>query len=196
MPPFPVTLADANNSSSYDGFHLRSLERARRRSRERRSGFFDRSIGQRRDPLCARTAWPAPRIRSRRAPKTRPSPSGTEEEPPRGSSADTPSGRVPHPAPRIKVDVLKLSGRINEADVLRQARSKGYWPFRLCYEEGLRRSQKLHGTVHVRVTVGASGAVRGAQKVAAEVDDPTVVGCVVKAARGLRFPRPSEERPR
>ena len=113
-----------------------------------------------------------------------------------GEAPPTPSGKVPHPAPRIKVDVLKISGRINEADVLRQARSKGYWPFRLCYEEGLRRSQKVHGTINVRVSVGASGAVRSAQKVAAEVDDPTVIGCVVKAARGLALPAPNEAHPR
>ncbi len=112
-----------------------------------------------------------------------------------GEAPPTASGKVPHPAPRIKVDVLKISGHISEAEVLRQARSKGYWPFRLCYEEGLRRSQKLHGTVHVRVTVGSSGTVRSAQKVAAEVDDPTVVGCVVKAAKGLSLPAPERGTP-
>ena len=47
--------------------------------------------------------------------------------------------KPPHPAPRVKVDVLKITGKASEADVLRVARSKGYWPLRLCYEEGLRR---------------------------------------------------------
>jgi len=112
-----------------------------------------------------------------------------------GEAPPTPSGKVPHPAPRIKVDVLKISGHINEAEVLRQARSKGYWPFRLCYEEGLRRSQKVHGTIDVRVSVGATGAARSASKVAAEVDDPTVIGCVVKAARGLALPAPERGTP-
>jgi hypothetical protein len=112
-----------------------------------------------------------------------------------GEAPPTPGGKVPHPAPRIKVDVLKVSGHVSEAEVLRQARSKGYWPFRLCYEEGLRRSQKMHGTVHLRITIGSNGAVRGAQKVAAEVDDPTVVGCIVKAARGLSLPAPERGMP-
>jgi hypothetical protein len=112
-----------------------------------------------------------------------------------GEAPPTPTGKIPHPAPRIKVDVLKISGHVSEAEVLRQARSKGYWPFRLCYEEGLRRSQKMHGTVHVRVTIGSNGAVRGAQKVAAEVDDPTVVGCIVKAARGLSLASPERGTP-
>ena len=44
--------------------------------------------------------------------------------------------------------------------------------------------------IDVRVSIGASGAVRSAQKVAAEVDDPTVIGCVVKAARGLALAPP------
>jgi hypothetical protein len=112
-----------------------------------------------------------------------------------GETPPTPAGRVPHLAPRIKVDVLKVKGHISESDVLREARSKGYWPFRLCYEEGLRRSQKLHGTVQVRMAVGANGAVRSAQKVAAEVEDPTVVGCVVKAAKSLALPAPERGTP-
>jgi hypothetical protein len=112
-----------------------------------------------------------------------------------GETDPAPTGRVPHPAPRIKVDVLKVSGHISEAEVLRQARSKGYWPFRLCYEEGLRRAQKLHGTVRLRVTVGSNGSVRGSQKVAAEVDDPAVVACVVKAARSLSLPAPDRGAP-
>jgi hypothetical protein len=112
-----------------------------------------------------------------------------------GETPPTPAGKIPHPAPRIKVDVLKIKGHISEADVLRLARSKGYWPFRLCYEEGLRRSQKLHGTVQVRVAVGANGAVRSAQKIAAEVDDPTVVGCVVKAAKSLALAAPERGTP-
>jgi hypothetical protein len=106
-----------------------------------------------------------------------------------------PTGKVPHPAARIKVDVIKVSGHIKEADVLRTARSKGYWPFRLCYEEGLRRVQKLHGTVRLRITVGSGGAARGVQKVAAELDDPTVVSCVLKAARGLVLVPPERGAP-
>ena len=89
-----------------------------------------------------------------------------------GEAPPRPSGKVPHPAPRIKVDVLKITGRINEADVLRQARSKGYWPFRLCYEEGLRRSQKVHGTINVPDEHRCQRSGPKRQKVAAEVDDP------------------------
>jgi hypothetical protein len=106
-----------------------------------------------------------------------------------------PNGKAPHPAPRVKVDVVQVRGRIDEADVLRLARAKGYWPFRLCFEDGLKRAPKLHGTVTMRVTVGANGAPRGVRKVGAEVDDPLVVSCILKAARALSLPSPQRGTP-
>jgi hypothetical protein len=103
--------------------------------------------------------------------------------------------KPPHPAPRVKVDVIQVRGRIEEADVLRTARAKGYWPFRLCYEEGLRRVPKLHGTVRFRVTVGPGGTARGVRKVAAEMEDATVTSCVLKAARSLALAPPERGTP-
>jgi hypothetical protein len=109
------------------------------------------------------------------------------------------SGRTgvkpPHPAPRVKVDVVQVHGHIEEADVLRTARAKGYWPFRLCYEDGLRRAPKLHGTVRFRVTVGPGGAPRGVRKMAAEIDDAAVTTCVLKAARNLALAAPERGTP-
>ena len=99
--------------------------------------------------------------------------------------------KPPHPAPRVKVDVLKITGKASEADVLRVARSKGYWPLRLCYEEGLRRDQKLHGSVKFRITIGNSGDVRQvAARPGSDLDDKKVAGCVLRAAKGITFPRP------
>jgi hypothetical protein len=103
--------------------------------------------------------------------------------------------KPPHPAPRVKVDVVQVRGHIEEADVLRTARAKGYWPFRLCYEEGLRRVPKLHGTIRLRLTIGPGGTARGVRKVAAEVDDATVTSCVLKAARGLSLASPDRGTP-
>jgi hypothetical protein len=113
-----------------------------------------------------------------------------------GPDANGPAAvKPPHPAPRVKVDVVQIRGRIEEADVLRTARAKGYWPFRLCYEEGLRRTPKLHGTVKLRVSVGPGGSARGVRKVAAELDDATVTSCLLKAARGLALPSPERGTP-
>jgi hypothetical protein len=111
------------------------------------------------------------------------------------SALPMPDAKPPHPAPRIKVDVIQVHGHVEEVDVLRVARSKGYWPFRLCYEEGLRRAPKLHGAVRFRVTVGPGGSPRGVRKVAAEVDDPVVVSCVLKAARNLVLAAPERGTP-
>jgi hypothetical protein len=116
----------------------------------------------------------------------------------RGGGAEAPAGpsaKVPHPAPRIKVDVLKVQGHTKEADVLRVARAQGYWPFRRCYEEGLRRQPKLRGTIRMRLVVGASGAPRSVTKVGAELDDAAVVSCVLRAGRSLALPRPDRGAP-
>jgi len=116
----------------------------------------------------------------------------------RGGGADVatgPTAKVPHPAPRIKVDVIKVQGHTTEADVLRGARAQGYWPFRRCYEEGLRRLPKMRGTVRMRLVIGASGSPRSVNKVGAELDDPAVVSCVLKAARSLALPRPERGAP-
>ena len=105
------------------------------------------------------------------------------------------NAKAPHPAPRVKVDVVQVRGKIQEADVLRLARSKGYWPFRLCFEDGLRRTPKLHGKVRFRVAVGSGGAVRGVHKVASELEDADVVSCVLKAARKVVLSSPERGTP-
>jgi len=105
------------------------------------------------------------------------------------------TAKAPHPAPRVKVDVVQVRGHIEEADVLRTARAKGYWPFRLCYEEGLRRAPKLRGTVKFRVTVGPGGTARGVRKLAAELEDSDVTNCVLKAARNLALAAPERGTP-
>jgi len=81
------------------------------------------------------------------------------------------------------------------ADVLRVARSKGYWPFRLCFEDGLRRAPKLHGKIRFRVTVGSAGSIRGVRKISAEIEDADVVSCVLKAARKVALSSPERGTP-
>jgi hypothetical protein len=111
------------------------------------------------------------------------------------TTAAAAAAKPPHPAPRVKVDVVQVKGRIPEGDVLRAARAKGYWPFRLCYEDGLRRAPKLHGTVKFKLTVGPEGSARGIRKAGAEIDDGLVVSCVLQAARKLTLPPPERGTP-
>jgi hypothetical protein len=102
-----------------------------------------------------------------------------------------PKGRPTHTAPRVKVDVIDVRGDASEADMQRVARLKSYWPFRICYEQGLRRMQKLHGTIKLRLTIGPSGRPSGVQQLAAELGDPAVVSCVTQSAMSLGLPAPS-----
>ncbi|MET0594975.1 MAG: AgmX/PglI C-terminal domain-containing protein, partial [Polyangiaceae bacterium] len=109
-----------------------------------------------------------------------------------GTDADVgPKGKPPHAAPRVKVDVTEVRGSASEAEMQRAARLKSYWPFRICYEQGLRRTQKLHGTIKLRLTIGSSGRPSNVQPIATELGDPEVVSCVVKSAAALALPAPS-----
>ena len=115
-----------------------------------------------------------------------------------GVGADSAQGSKPkpaHAAPRVKVDVTEVRGDANEADMQRALRLKSYWPFRICYEQGLRRMQKLHGTIKLRLTIGPNGRPSGVQQLATELGDAAVVSCVVKSAMGLGLPVPSSGAP-
>ena len=97
-----------------------------------------------------------------------------------------------HPAPGIIVDVVDARGGAAAADLQRVARNIGYWPFRHCYEEGLRRDQRLGGKVPLELLVDPSGVVERAAANAATVADPSVVTCVAREALHLSLvPRES-----
>jgi hypothetical protein len=106
-----------------------------------------------------------------------------------------PKGKPAHAAPRVKVDVTEVRGDASEADMQRTARLKSYWPFRICYEQGLRRLQKLHGTIKLRLTIGPTGRPSGVQQLTAELGDAAVVSCVIKSAMGLGLPAPTSGAP-
>ena len=61
-----------------------------------------------------------------------------------------------HPGARVVVDTTVVAGRLpvrsrhgrrrgvlSQQGLLAQSRTQGYWPFRLCFEDGLRRQQTL-----------------------------------------------------
>jgi hypothetical protein len=100
-----------------------------------------------------------------------------------------------HPAPREVVDITSAAVGASQADVQRVARSKGYNPFRSCFEEGLRRDQKLGGKITVDFTLGANGQVVGAKKTAATLGDDSVVQCVVREAGRLELAHPESGTP-
>jgi hypothetical protein len=97
-----------------------------------------------------------------------------------------------HPAPRITVDVTRTHG-VREAEILKVARSKGYWPIRLCYEEGLRNAQRLHGSLSLALVIGGGGAVKGARRVKSDIDDASVSACITHSFRKLVLANPTRK---
>jgi hypothetical protein len=100
-------------------------------------------------------------------------------------------GKPYHAAPRIVVDVTEGD---TSGDLQRTARNLGYWPFRACYEEGLRREAQLGGKVALRVFVAPAGAVERSEAMPSSLVDPVVVACVGREARHLAFPAAPGER--
>jgi hypothetical protein len=94
-------------------------------------------------------------------------------------------GRPYHPAPGIVVDVTEATGGASAADLQRAGRNVGYWPFRHCYEEGLRRDQHLGGKISLDLAVAPGGAVDRASVTSASLHDESVVLCVAREASHL-----------
>jgi hypothetical protein len=97
-------------------------------------------------------------------------------------------GRQYHAGPGIVVDATEAQGGPSAAELQGVARSAGYWPFRRCYEEGLRRDQGLAGKVSLDVAVSAAGAIERADVVSATLRDESVALCIGREATHLAFP--------
>jgi hypothetical protein len=96
-------------------------------------------------------------------------------------------GRPFHPAPGIIVDVNGAQGgTATAADLQRTARNDGYWPFRHCYEEGLRRNQDLSGSVSFALYRQPGGT--GSQLAQSTLHDESVTLCVLREAQHLDLP--------
>ena len=62
---------------------------------------------------------------------------------------------------------------------------------RQCYQDGLRRNRRLHGTISTRFVVARDGHVeRATEEGRAAFPDRLVVDCVVGRFRRLTFPPP------
>jgi hypothetical protein len=94
-------------------------------------------------------------------------------------------GRPFHPAPGIVVDINDATGGASAADLQRTGRNVGYWPFRHCYEEGLRRDQHMGGKVDLDLAVAPGGSVDRASIAGATLHDESVVLCVAREASHL-----------
>jgi hypothetical protein len=102
-------------------------------------------------------------------------------------------GRPYHAAPRVVVDVPEADRDRAAAALQRAARNAGYWPFRACFEEGLRRAPDLHGTVELRLRA-SHGDLDGSDVVGSTLRDPVVTACVAREAAALHLPAGDDRR--
>jgi DNA-directed RNA polymerase subunit RPC12/RpoP len=109
-----------------------------------------------------------------------------------GSSRPAPAKLVPAAKPpngRVSVGQLTVSGRLGASEI-RPVVDRNSSRFRMCYEQGLARSPVLAGSVTVRFVIGRDGSVSNVSNGGSDLSDSSVVGCVLSAFYGLRFPAP------
>ncbi|MBN1610042.1 MAG: hypothetical protein JW940_25675 [Polyangiaceae bacterium] len=98
-----------------------------------------------------------------------------------------------HPGARVVVDARVLGawarrGSVASVERLVQARarSKGYWPLRVCYEAALRRDPKLTVDHLVRLSATRAGRVRAVHAVRA-LQDAELQSCLSDKVLGLEL---------
>jgi hypothetical protein len=80
---------------------------------------------------------------------------------------------------------------LSETSLLARTRKYGYWPFRLCFEQGIHDNAKLGGGESVlRLRVDARGRVASSRLVSTKLKDPNVADCIAERARELPLLRP------
>ncbi|MEP7052441.1 MAG: hypothetical protein ABJB12_18890 [Pseudomonadota bacterium] len=108
-----------------------------------------------------------------------------------------------HPGTRVVVDTQLTKIRPGAARrpvpkhgltperVQAQARARGYWPFRLCFEAGQREKKGVGGETRVAFTVSLRGKVSRAVLLDSKLENPVTAACLVKELARLEFtPRP------
>ncbi|MEO6602278.1 MAG: hypothetical protein ABIQ16_20520 [Polyangiaceae bacterium] len=122
-----------------------------------------------------------------------------------GGSADpnSPSSNASyHPGTRVVVDTRPAKLRpgavrgpaprgLTLDRVQATARSRGYWPFRLCFEAGQREKKSIGGETRVAFTISTSGRVRAARLLDSHLGNSISAACLVREVLKLQFsPRP------
>ncbi len=105
-----------------------------------------------------------------------------------------------HPGARVVVDTKILNAKLPEyvprskrQSVLSQwrvttiTRKYGYWPFRICFEDGLRKDQALKGRTLIRMSIGRDRRIHGARLLETDFKNaPEVAKCLVARANDHR----------
>jgi hypothetical protein len=109
-----------------------------------------------------------------------------------------------HPGTRVVVDTrlakrrtgavatVALRHGLTTERVQAQARSHGYWPFRLCFEAGQRDKKGAGGETRVAFTIGLFGKVKRARLLDSKLENPKTAACLVHETSKLQFaPHPA-----
>jgi hypothetical protein len=93
-----------------------------------------------------------------------------------------------HPGTRVVIDVALLSRapKGTTKQLLRVARSSGYWPMRSCFEQAQRLAPKSERSARMRLTLGARGKVLGARSLGGG-NERDFSRCVLERAKALDF---------
>jgi len=112
-----------------------------------------------------------------------------------------------HPGARVRVDATAVGVRLPERAprdrrtgraaklltapaLVAELRKNGYWPYRLCFEEGLRKDQKLKGETVLRADVDANGRVTSARVLTTKLGDSGVPACLARKTQSLQVSAP------
>jgi hypothetical protein len=96
-------------------------------------------------------------------------------------------GRVPHPEPRVIVNVLTVKGPHLRSEVERAARL-GWGRIIRCYKL---EATNEKGLVSLELVIAGSGQVQTARRVRSTLQSTTLSSCLTKAMQGLGMPKAS-----
>jgi hypothetical protein len=90
--------------------------------------------------------------------------------------------------PQVRMGATSVSGRL-PPEVIQRIVRQNFGRFRLCYENALRNTPTLEGSVTVSFTIKEDGSVDDVAG-KGDIPDSGVVSCVTRAFNGLSFPQP------
>jgi hypothetical protein len=85
--------------------------------------------------------------------------------------------------------VSGVSGRI-PPEVIQRIVRENFYKFRICYEAGLARNDRLQGIIEARFVITLEGTVIHVEDEGSNLPDAEVRECVFKTFRDLKFPAP------
>ena len=93
-----------------------------------------------------------------------------------------------HPQPRVIVDVERVDGPHQRADVERQARSHLWHKVIRCYRAGAANKPKLKGDATFALRIGADGDVSEVRSTGGTLGDERVIACVARQIEQVPMP--------